>query len=180
MRAAWVVRFAQRMPRRNSPGNCEIQMSRILRALPQAMLVVALVGCAKEPQHDGRVDQLPIPTATDLAKIAELPSPYNSGNPSKGRLAFGDCTECHTLAANGSQEKGPSLYSIVGRRAASGRNFAYSEALRNSNIVWDAPHLDQWIFNPHETLPGTSMTYIGIRNDVRRHDVLAYLIAVTN
>lgn len=46
-------------------------------------------------------------------------------------------------------------------------------------MVWDAKRLDQWIFNPHETLPGTSMGFIGIRNDKKRRDVLACLAAMS-
>ncbi|HYM36563.1 MAG TPA: hypothetical protein VET48_14285, partial [Steroidobacteraceae bacterium] len=96
------------------------------------VMFIAAFGCTKQqPLIDPRVDALPIPTATDLAKVAALPSPYNQGDAIKGRLAFGDCAECHSLTANRTQEKGPALNEVFGRRAASGKNFAYSEALRN-------------------------------------------------
>ena len=69
---------------------------------------------------------------------------------------------------------------VFGRPAATGEGFAYSEALRKSKFVWDLRRLDQWIFNPHETLPGTTMVYIGVRSDAKRRDILAYLVAVSN
>jgi cytochrome c len=114
-----------------------------------------------------------------MAKVAQLPDPYKAANVSSGRAQFGECAQCHTLERNGSETNGPNLYGIFEQRAAAGKKYPYSEALRNSNIVWDVLHLDHWIFNPHEALPGTSMAYIGVRNDAKRRDIIAYLIAVS-
>jgi len=126
------------------------------------------------------IANLPMPPPQGVAKVARLPSPYDSGNVNNGRALFGDCAGCHTLQRNGSETNGPNLYGVFERRAAQNQTYPYSEALRNSGIVWDVRHLDHWIFNPHEALPGTSMAYIGVRNDTRRRDILAYLIAVTD
>ena len=119
-----------------------------------------------------------MPAAAGIESVAMLPTPYDKGDPLKGRIAFGDCAECHSLEPAGSQENGPTLYRIYERPAALNSGFVYSEALRNSGYVWDLKRLDQWIFNPHETLPGTSMAFVGIRNDARRRDLLAYLVAL--
>ena len=35
------------------------------------------------------------------------------------------------------------------------------------------------IFNPHETLPGTRMSFIGARSDKRRQNIIAYLAALS-
>jgi cytochrome c len=123
---------------------------------------------------------LPMPSPQGAAKVAQLPSPYNSGNANTGRKLFAECIGCHSLDPNGSETNGPNLHGIFERRAAQNKAYPYSEALRSSNIVWDVRHLDHWIFNPHEALPGTTMAYIGVRNDAKRRDILAYLIAVTD
>jgi cytochrome c len=115
-----------------------------------------------------------------MTKVALLPSPYNAADVSNGRAQFGECAQCHALKRNGSEANGPNLYGVFEQRAAISKSYPYSEALRNSNIVWDVLHLDHWIFNPHEALPGTSMAYIGVRNDKKRRDIIAYLIAVSS
>jgi cytochrome c len=143
-------------------------------------LGLMLVGCSPQaPQLSEVTSNLPLPAPQAAAKVALLPSPYNSGNVSNGRALFGECAQCHSLERGGSETNGPNLHGVFQRRAAASGSYPYSEALRNSNIVWDIQHLDHWIFNPHEALPGTTMAFIGVRNDAKRRDILAYLIAAT-
>jgi cytochrome c len=148
-------------------------------------VMLVAVSCApKSPLPKAEIqaipNNLPSPSPQGVAKVARLTSPYNSGNVNNGRTLFGECAGCHTLERNGNEANGPNLYGVFERRAAAGKNHPYSEALRNSDFVWDVRHLDHWIFNPHEALPGTSMAYIGVRNNTKRYDILAYLIAVTD
>jgi cytochrome c len=138
-------------------------------------------GCSpKQETIDPRVLNLPLPGEKAIAAIASQAAPYNTGDAVQGRAQFGDCAGCHSVSAKGPRDKGPSLYGVFGQPAAIDNAFPYSEALRSSGLVWDAKHLDQWIFNPHEMLPGTTMVYVGIRNDARRRNVIAYLIALAN
>jgi cytochrome c len=159
-----------------------IRLSKVVFALSAVFGVTSCApkSPAPEPEKAKVVDTLPRPTPQGVAKVAKLPSPYNSGNVNNGRVLFSECAVCHTLDRNSSETNGPNLYGVFERRAALREDYPYSEALRNSNIVWDVRHLDHWIFNPHEALPGTSMAYIGVRNDAKRRDILAYLIAVTD
>lgn len=145
-----------------------------------SILTLTILACAPKTETLSTAPDLPQPTREGIAKVVALPSPYNTGNVSNGRAVFGECAQCHTLLRNGSETNGPNLYGVFQRKAATGGNYAYSEALRNSNIVWDERHLDHWLFNPHEALPGTTMAYIGVRSDSKRRDLLAYLIAVTS
>jgi cytochrome c len=122
--------------------------------------------------------ELPVPSSSGLQNVSALPRPYANGDAVKGRVEFVECAACHSLVANGSNDKGPTLYGVYGRAAATKTDFVYSEALRNSHFVWDLNRLDQWLFNPHEALPGTTMAYIGIRSDARRYNVIAYLVSL--
>ena len=149
------------------------------RYLGLILATVVAAGCSpREDTMEPHVADLPSPGQAGAAAVARLAAPYNSGNPFEGRLQFGDCAGCHSVSAEGSREKGPSLRDIYGQPAGHDPAFRYSEALRLSGIVWDEKRLDQWLFNPHETLPGTTMSYIGIRNDARRRNVIAYLVAL--
>jgi glucose/arabinose dehydrogenase len=111
------------------------------------------------------------------AQAAAQSSP--AGDPSQGKIFFGqNCALCH---ADGSgpenaqiEREGPSLVGVVGRRAASGSNFPYTEALRGSGLTWDAPTLDRFLTNPTAAVPGTNMP-ISVLNAQNRLDVIAYL-----
>jgi cytochrome c len=136
------------------------------------MALLSLAACAPRP----KALLGPEPTAKGIVAAKTVAAPYNTGDPVAGRSAFALCADCHSFTVSG---KGPSLAGVYGKPAASRPDFAYSEALKNARITWDAKRLDQWIFNPHETLPGTSMGFIGVRNDKKRRDILAYLVAMS-
>ncbi len=122
---------------------------------------------------------IPQVSGPGLDAVSSLPRPYRSADAAAGRQAFALCIGCHNFSIAGVPGKGPSLQGVYGAHAATRPDFTYSDALRGSGIVWDAPHLDRWIFNPHEALPGTSMGFIGVRNDRKRRDLVAYLVAVS-
>jgi cytochrome c2 len=48
---------------------------------------------------------------------------------------------------------GPSLAGIIGRKAGTIAGFDYSEANKNSNVVWDEAQLDRYLSNPKQFMP---------------------------
>ena len=85
-----------------------------------------------------------------------------------------DCSICHDIAA-GKNRIGPSLSGIVGRPAGTAPNFHYSNANKGSGLTWDAATLDRYLANPRGVVPGTTMSYGGVKDDQQRHDLIAYL-----
>lgn len=81
------------------------------------------------------------------------------------------CTGCHSLDAN---RVGPLHRGVVGRKAGSIRDFAYSPALRKATITWSEPMLDRWLANPEALVPGQKMGY-SVTDAVDRADIIAYL-----
>ena len=53
--------------------------------------------------------------------------------------------------------------------------FTYSAANKNSHIVWSEPVLYQYLLAPQAYIPGTKMTYPGLKDAQKRADVIAYL-----
>jgi cytochrome c len=56
--------------------------------------------------------------------------------------------------------------------------FNYSPAMREfgeAGNVWDEEHLDEYLANPRGYVPGTTMTYAGVRNDDSRANLIGYL-----
>jgi cytochrome c len=54
----------------------------------------------------------------------------------------------------------------------------YSEALKRSEATWNEAAIDKWLANPAQMVPGTTMTFPGIKEGQARQDLVAYLKAV--
>ena len=114
------------------------------------------------------------------AKVAALPNPYNGADYEAGRRAFGQCRSCHTVDSDApSRATGPNLFGIVGRKIGSEADFEYSQAAAAADFDWDAAKLDQWLTSPQAFLPGTRMSFAGVRNEKQRRDLIAYLMVAS-
>ena len=90
------------------------------------------------------------------------------------RLFRTTCGICHTIQSS-QNRLGPSLAGIVGRKAGTVPGFNYSDANKNSNVVWDEAQLDQYLTDPKQFMPGTKMIYPGMKEAEQRKAVIAYL-----
>ena len=88
--------------------------------------------------------------------------------------AFTVCAGCHAVAP-GRTSFGPNLYGVVGRKAGSLPDYAYSEPLKSSGLVWNAQNLDAWLASPQKTVPGTKMPFPGYTDPAKRQQVIDYL-----
>jgi cytochrome c len=70
---------------------------------------------------------------------------------------------------------GPNLFGVVGRHSAIVPGFRYCEANRRFRLTRDAAILDRYLAAPGKVVPGTLMTYPGLKDLKQRADVLAYL-----
>jgi len=81
------------------------------------------------------------------------------------------CSGCHAVD---SEKEGPRLRGVFGRKAGSVPGFQYSDALRNSGIVWTEPLLDKWLQGPQALVPGNDMEF-KVLNPDERTALIAYL-----
>ncbi len=88
--------------------------------------------------------------------------------------AFAQCASCHAVAP-GRNGIGPSLAGVYGAKAGRDPRYAYSTAMRQSGLVWDAAALDRYIKDPRGTVPGTKMSYAGLKDDAKRAELIAWL-----
>jgi cytochrome c len=73
-------------------------------------------------------------------------------------------------------KSGPNLSGILGRKVATAEYRAgYSEALSKSGISWNESALMEFLASPAKMLPGTTMTFIGMRNKTDRRDLVCFL-----
>jgi len=84
------------------------------------------------------------------------------------------CATCHT-AQPGRNFVGPTLFGVVNRHSGEVPGFHYSEANRQSGITWDPATLDRYLAAPRNVVPGTFMTFPGLKDPEKRAQVIAYL-----
>lgn len=109
------------------------------------------------------------------ALLASLPAPYNTADIENGKMKFGMCRSCHTIVPGGANLTGPNLHGVFGRKAGTLEGYNYSEAVKTAGFVWDGEHLDKWLAEPRTFLPGTKMSFAGLKDQKDRVDLIAYL-----
>ncbi|GMM61884.1 c-type cytochrome [Novosphingobium pituita] len=86
------------------------------------------------------------------------------------------CAACHDASKGGPNKIGPNLYGVVGKKAGThAAGFKYSDGLKKSALTWNAATLDKWIENPRALVPGTMMSFPGIKDPAKRAELVGYL-----
>ncbi|CAD0326346.1 c-type cytochrome [Xanthomonas hortorum] len=87
-----------------------------------------------------------------------------------------ECAECHS-AAQGKNKKGPSMFGVAGRPAASLADYSnYSDALKGSKWQWTPAQLKTYLSqSSSKALPGTKMKYEGLEDQKELDALIAYL-----
>jgi cytochrome c len=93
----------------------------------------------------------------------------------KGENSFKKCLACHAIGAGAKNKIGPELNGLDARKAGSVPDYNYSDANKNSGIVWDEATFKEYIRDPRAKIPGTKMTFPGIKNEQEINDLWAYL-----
>ena len=100
---------------------------------------------------------------------------HAAGDVEKGKDVFStECAECHSVR-EGKNKKGPSLFAVVGRKAATVADATYSDALKASGILWSPDKVDAYVTAPKKLVPGGKMKYDGLASAAGRADLIAYL-----
>jgi cytochrome c len=94
-----------------------------------------------------------------------------AGDAARGEQLYEGCHDCHSLDKN---DVGPRHRGVFGRKAGSLPDYAYSNALKHANFVWDEQTLDRWLTNPQAFVPGAKMFY-HLDKAEDRADVIEFL-----
>lgn len=114
------------------------------------------------------------PVIAALATLA-LAAPAHAQDAAAGAKQFkSQCAVCHSTV-EGKNGIGPSLFGVVGRVSGQVEKYHYSEANKKGHLTWDAATLDKYLVSPRTVVPGTKMTYAGLKDDTKRADLIAYL-----
>jgi cytochrome c2 len=121
---------------------------------------------------DGEIVELSV---NELALVA------GGGNdaevaPTSGALSA--CVSCHSLVP-GDDSRGPSLHGVIGRPIGGTRYARYSAALRAKTGEWTAEDLREYLRNPGEFAPGTTMPDLALSRETI-DDIVLQLEAISN
>lgn len=123
-------------------------------------VVEASVGGGAAPTEEAMPDWGTVLPAADVAA---------------GKTASVKCEQCHDLTKGGPNKIGPNLFGVVDRPRASHEGFAYSSAMKAKPGNWTYDELSKFIKAPGVDIPGTKMSFAGLRSEKDRINLIAYL-----
>ncbi|SER61119.1 cytochrome c family protein [Rhizobium sp. NFR03] len=110
---------------------------------------------------------------TGAARAGDAPV----GDIAAGERVFRKCGACH-MATGPENRVGPSLQGVVGRPVAHVESYGYSAAMKafgSDGKTWDEARLGRYLLAPRAMVPGTRMSFAGLKTDKDIADVIAYL-----
>jgi cytochrome c len=122
------------------------------------------------------------PDAAGGGEVADAPpdwgTVFKTADVAAGEAKTTACKSCHIFDAAGTNNIGPGLYGVVGRKPGSHPGFSYSSgmlAFGAKQPIWDYDHLYMFLKGPQAYINGTKMSFIGLKQPEDRINVIAYL-----
>ena len=106
---------------------------------------------------------------------AAAAGPARAQDADKGKQVFNMCYPCHSIGPGAANKVGPELNGLDGRHSGTAPNYDYSDANKNSGIVWNQATFKQYIKSPSAMIPDTKMPFAGIKDQQRIDDLWAYV-----
>ena len=92
--------------------------------------------------------------------------------------AFAICGVCHKVEKGAPSGIGPNLFGIGGTKAGEVAGYTFSPAMKASGIVWTKPKLLAYIQAPQKVVPGTKMTFAGLKDPKAAEAVANYVMSL--
>ena len=97
-----------------------------------------------------------------------------------GAAVFKKCQSCHTVEKGGANKVGPNLWDVMNRPRGAHEGFNYSSTLASMGGTWTFEDLNNFVLNPRQVVPGTKMTFVGLKKPEDRANVLVYLNSLSD
>ena len=110
-----------------------------------------------------------------VAALIVMPSIAPAQDVAAGEKVFAQCKTCHQIGEAAKNAVGPVLNGVIGRKAGTIEGFKYSEANKNSGIVWSEAQFLEYIKDPKAKIPATKMVFTGIKNEAEAKSLWAFL-----
>jgi len=103
-----------------------------------------------------------------------------SADVAKGQNIAKACAACHSFDKGGPNKVGPNLYNVVGGKKGHIDSFSYSSALMAKGGTWSYDSLNHFLYKPKDYIPGTKMSYSGLKKPEERAALIAYLHSLSD
>jgi len=150
------------------------------------VLVVKLVADhvydSPAPKKPGYAVQVPeesasqtVAAAPETERLPDFAAILPVADLAHGKELEARCQQCHDNSNAGANKIGPNLWGVVGRARASYPGYSYSSAMSASREPWSFAALYLFLRAPGASIPGTKMSFAGLRSADDRIDLIAYL-----
>jgi cytochrome c len=116
---------------------------------------------------------------TAAAPAEEAPPDWGTVLPTAdaaaGQKISARCEQCHDLSKGGPNKIGPNLWGVLGRPRATHAGFSYSGAMSASHDNWNFDSIFKFLKSPATMVPGTKMSFAGLRSAQDRINLIAWL-----
>jgi len=92
-----------------------------------------------------------------------------------GKTSFNKCLACHAIGEGAKNKVGPQLNGLDGRKSGTAPDYNYSDANKNSGITWNEASFKEYIKDPKAKIPGTKMSFAGIKSENEINDLWAFI-----
>ena len=98
-----------------------------------------------------------------------------AGDIAAGEKTFKKCMPCHSIGETAKNGVGPIQNGLKGRKSGTVPGYSYSDANKNSGIVWDVATFKEYIRDPKAKIPGTKMVFPGIKDEKEAENLWSFL-----
>ena len=98
-------------------------------------------------------------------------------NAQAGEAVSKKCASCHTFTKGGANGVGPNQWGLVGSSWAHKDDYSYSQAIASEKgkKKWDFQTLSDFLNSPTQYVPGTKMSFAGVKDPQDRANLIAWL-----
>lgn len=143
------------------------------RTQPKTAAVSAATTTEEQPASDQET--------TEVAENATAETATSELDPAlvaDGEKVFKKCKACHQVGENAANRTGPHLNGVVDRAIGGVDGFKYSNAMKakgDEGLVWDSANLQTFLEKPKSMVPGTKMSFSGLKKVDDQLAVIEYL-----
>jgi cytochrome c len=132
-------------------------------------------GYPKEPAYKLPMLEEAAASGAEAAPKVDLATLLAAATPEQGAAISSKCKSCHTFDKGGHDATGPNLYGVLGRVAGTHGGYAYTAAMKGFGKTWDYDTLNTYLNNPRGVVPGTAMSFAGLKKPEERAAMIIYL-----
>lgn len=138
---------------------------------------------SEPPEKAGYAIAIAEETGGEGGAAAELPPDWGTvlpaANVAQGATVSKKCVSCHVFEKGGANGTGPALWGVLGRDAGAVPGFAYSEGMV-AHGAWTYEEMDKFLAAPQAYIKGTKMSFVGLKKQEDRINLIAYLRSMSD